>query len=319
MPFCEYCGEEIGYLPFKCKYCSGTFCKKHRLPENHDCTFELKHSPLVPDTSRETRPLYQDAVTLKPGSRDYEAKWEKERRKYIKQQERQRRQAMKSFERGLTGTGQNKGTNFLIIMIVIFSITATIFTIIGIPQYIAFSLYGILNLYLWTILTATFVSYSPDYFGLFFLLILIFFLYNIAKNIEMRFGTNFLIKLYLFCASITAVIYILIRLAISYFYPLNNILFIIPIGLATGAILGLIAFIVYFNPDSEMMLFCFFIPVRMKGRTLLIVLILFRIIPGLLFGLLFEPPYIAFAFYFPDLGGILASYLIFKLKYKPRY
>jgi len=315
VPFCEYCGQEIGYLPFKCKYCNGTFCKKHRLPENHECTFELKHSPLVPDTSREARPLYQDAATLKPDSRDYEAKWEKERRNYIKQQERQRRQAMKSFEMGLTGTGKNKGTNFLIIMIVIFSITATIFAMIGIPQYIAFSLFGILNLYLWTIFTAIFVSFSPDFFGLFFLLILIFFLYNISRTIEMRFGTKFLMKLYIFCAFLTGLLYILIRILLGIYYPIN--LIIIPVGLATGAILGLIAFIIYFNPNNEMMLFCFFIPVRMKGRTLLIVLILFRLIPGLLFGLLIDPAY--FAYNFPDLGGVLASYLIFKLKYRPRY
>jgi len=314
VPFCQNCGEEIGYLPFKCKYCGGTFCKKHRLPENHDCTFELKHLPVIPDTSREARPLYQDAIKMKPVYRDYEYKREKERRKYIKQQERQKIQAMRRFERSLTGTGENRGTNFLIIMIVIFSIAATIFTIIGIPQYIALSLYGIFHLYLWTIFTAIFVSYSPDLFGLFFLLILIFFLYNISKNIEMRFGTKFLIELYLFCASITAVFYILIRLLLGYYYPID--LVIIPIGLATGAILGLIAFIVYFNPDKEMMLFCFFIPVRMKGRTLLIVLILFRLIPGLLFGLLLGPAY--FAFYFPDLGGILASYIVFKLKYKYR-
>ncbi|MFX1393847.1 MAG: rhomboid family intramembrane serine protease [Promethearchaeota archaeon] len=314
MPFCQHCGEEIGYLPFKCKYCGGTFCKSHRLPENHKCTFELKHAPVIPDTSRESRPLYQDAVTLKPVSRKDEYKWEKQRRKYQKQQERQRKQAMRSFERGLTGTGVNKGTNFIIIMIIIFSIAATIFALVGIPQYIAFSLYGILNLYLWTIFTAIFVSYSSDFFGLFFLLILIFFLYNIAKNIEMRFGTSFLIKLYVFCASITAVFYILIRILIDYYYPIN--LIIIPIGLATGAILGLISFIVYFNPDSEMMLFCFFIPVKMKGRTLLIVLILFRVIPGLLFSLFYGPA--SFAIYFPDLGGILAAYLVFYFKYKSR-
>ena len=316
MPFCQHCGEEIGYLPFKCKYCGGTFCKSHRLPENHKCTFELKRSTVIPDTSRESRPLYQDAVRLKPVSRKDEDKWEKERRKYIKQQQRQRKQAMRSFEMGLTGTGVNKGTNFLIIMIIIFSLAATIFAIVGIPQYIAFSLYGILNLYLWTIFTAIFVSYSPDLFGLFFILILIFFLYNIAKNIEMRFGTNFLIKLYLFCASMTAVFYILIRIFLSYIYPLNDIIFIIPIGLAIGAILGLISFIVYFNPDSEMMLFCFFIPVKMKGRTLLIVLILFRVIPGLLFG--FFLGFYNFAIYFPDLGGIFAAYLVYYFKYKSR-
>lgn len=36
MPQCQYCGKEI-YLPFKCKYCGGTFCSEHRLPENHKC------------------------------------------------------------------------------------------------------------------------------------------------------------------------------------------------------------------------------------------------------------------------------------------
>ena len=42
MSHCDYCNEEIGYLPFKCKYCGGTFCQKHRLPENHNCSFNLK-------------------------------------------------------------------------------------------------------------------------------------------------------------------------------------------------------------------------------------------------------------------------------------
>jgi len=34
---CDYCGEEIEGLPYKCKYCGGIFCVKHHLPENHDC------------------------------------------------------------------------------------------------------------------------------------------------------------------------------------------------------------------------------------------------------------------------------------------
>ncbi len=33
---CDVCdGYEL--LPFKCKYCGGTFCSAHRLPENHQC------------------------------------------------------------------------------------------------------------------------------------------------------------------------------------------------------------------------------------------------------------------------------------------
>jgi len=314
VPFCVYCGEEIGYLPFKCKYCDGIFCKKHRLPENHECTFELKHTPIVPKTARGTRPLYQNATKTKTSFRDYDYKIQKERRRYLKQQERQRKEAMRSFAGGLTGTGNVKGTNFLIIMIVIFSIAATILAIIGIPHLITFSLYGILHLWLWIIFTSIFISYSEGLFGLFFLLILVIFLYNIARNIEIRFGTKFLIKLYLFCTLFTAIFYLLIRMVIAPYYPINSV--VIPIGLATGAILGLIAYMVYFNPDSEMMLFCFFIPVKMKGRTLLIILVLFRLIPGLLFSLFLGPAYLAI--YLPDLGGILASYLVFYFKHKRR-
>ena len=152
-------------------------------------------------------------------------------------------------------------------------------------------------------------------FGLFFLFILILFLYNIAKNIEQSFGTKFLIRLYVFCAAFTGLFYVLIRFLLSFYYPITfeNAVFI---GLATGSMLGLISFMVYFNPNRDMMLFCFFIPVKMKGKVLLLILILFRIIPGLFFGLLVSPLY--FAIYLPDLGGILASYLVFYSKFKHR-
>ncbi len=56
---CDFCGEEFRfpdkprkdangrlysspgeyYLPFQCPHCKGLFCDKHRLPENHNCTF----------------------------------------------------------------------------------------------------------------------------------------------------------------------------------------------------------------------------------------------------------------------------------------
>lgn len=33
---CDYCGKQE-LLPFSCKYCGGTFCASHRLPEYHEC------------------------------------------------------------------------------------------------------------------------------------------------------------------------------------------------------------------------------------------------------------------------------------------
>ena len=36
MPPCDRCGT-ISDLPYRCRYCGGTFCGEHRLPENHAC------------------------------------------------------------------------------------------------------------------------------------------------------------------------------------------------------------------------------------------------------------------------------------------
>lgn len=36
MAQCDVCGREEG-LPYQCRFCGGTFCGEHRLPENHQC------------------------------------------------------------------------------------------------------------------------------------------------------------------------------------------------------------------------------------------------------------------------------------------
>ena len=36
MPPCDRCGSATD-LPYRCHYCGGQFCGKHRLPENHNC------------------------------------------------------------------------------------------------------------------------------------------------------------------------------------------------------------------------------------------------------------------------------------------
>ena len=35
---CEYCGERIEWLAFKCHQCQKSLCVNCRLPENHECT-----------------------------------------------------------------------------------------------------------------------------------------------------------------------------------------------------------------------------------------------------------------------------------------
>lgn len=293
-PFCEFCGEELSYLPFKCKYCAGTYCSKHRLPENHECSFEIKHKPISPHTTGESRPLYRDTY-LRP---DVPKK-------------RYREHPVRTYDREYTRTSETSGTTTLMLLIIIMSIIA-----VFIPLMLCLNLYTLSQLFLWTIFTSLFVSYSSGIIGLFFLFIYIFFFYNIARSVEINFGTKFLIRMYFFCAFFSGLVYVLISLllALTSVSPIDEEF--PSVGLATGAILGLIAFIIFLNPNREATILCFFIPVKMKGRLILIILILFRLIPGLLFGLVEDPAY--FAVYLPDLGGVLAAYLVFYQKYKYR-
>lgn len=49
---CAFCKKETGYLPFHCKYCGNSFCSEHRLPENHNCTFEIPNREVGKKSSK---------------------------------------------------------------------------------------------------------------------------------------------------------------------------------------------------------------------------------------------------------------------------
>ncbi|GAI89172.1 unnamed protein product, partial [marine sediment metagenome] len=188
MGFCEHCGEPINYLPFKCKYCGGVYCKKHRLPENHECTFEIKHGPIIPLNLREG-----------PSKRVNSHRAPREFKKYIKRQEKHKQRTIKHYESYDNKTTKTNSTTYLIIAILIMSIASMV---MGYPLSLILTLssYSFLELYLWTFITSLFVSYTSDLFGLFFLFILILFFYMIIKNIERIFGKKFLLQLYFICA-----------------------------------------------------------------------------------------------------------------------
>jgi len=299
MSFCEHCGEKITYLPFKCKYCGGVYCKKHRLPENHQCTFELKHGPIVPLNLRESP---SKSVNSQKTSREF--------KKYIKRQEKHKQRTIRQYKSYDSKTTKTNSTTYLIIAIFIMSIAS-----MGVPLFLTLSSYSFLELYLWTFITSLFVSYTSDLFGLFFLFILIIFFYMIIKNIERVFGTKFLLQLYFICAIFTGLVYILLLLLLQLIYVPYGSVIVVPYGLASGALLGVICFMIFMNWDREMTFLIFFLPIRMKGRTIIIFLVLLKVVPGLLFAI-GEPLYLLI--YLPDLGGILASYLVHYYKFKYR-
>ena len=299
MTFCEHCGEAINFLPFKCKYCSGSYCKEHRLPENHQCTFELKSIPITTSNLRE--------ASSKSG---YSRGTSRNFKKYMKRQDKQKQKATKLYKSYSFKPTQNNGTKILIIAIFVLSIAS-----IAYPLYLTLTRFSFLDFWLWTFVTSVFVSYTSDFFGLFFLVILILFFYIIIKNLEQAFGTKFLLRLYLTCALFSGLLYFILWIIMEMFLIPSGFIIIIPYGLASGALLGVICFTIFMNWNRQMTFLIFFMPIRMKGKTIITFLILIKLIPGLLFAIDFPP---ALLIYLPDLGGILASYLVYRYKLKNR-
>lgn len=49
-------------IPYRCTFCGMVFCSNHRLPENHECPFDLKGKSVIMDSSQQSQVLYQDAL-----------------------------------------------------------------------------------------------------------------------------------------------------------------------------------------------------------------------------------------------------------------
>jgi len=310
LTYCEFCGDQIGYLPFTCKYCGATFCKKHRLPENHECTFELKHVSVVPATPITSKKLYQDVDLKKTASQDYLDKGPKALKKYLKRHERERRKTFKSYENNqklYAKATQFTGTKTLFLLIIIFSITGIVFNYSGFLQYIYLSLHSLVYDFTYhTLITSLFTS-ETDPFGFFFLIIMLMFLYFMARNIEASKGSRFLIWLYIISSLFSALFYIILRLSMHFYLPIDeNAIFA---GFAWGGMLGLLSYSLFPIMNQQITGMMAFLPIRLKGRTFLYIIILFRLLPGLLFAFS-NVAYLLF--YLPDLGGILGAYIVYR-------
>jgi len=317
VPFCEHCGNEIGYLPFNCNYCGGTFCKQHRLPENHECSFELKHKPAV-ETTKKFRRSNQEIP--RPISQDYLYNGPKQLKKYLKRQEKERRRTKRLSQPGFGGARRpwklGNGTLFILLMIVIFSaIEIGRISIESTPGVTKLSDYGPIAVYLWRIFTSPFI-YTQDILGFFFLFIMVYFLRFMGQMIEVQYGTKFLLKFYFLCVLFKMGLYALIILPFSlYYYP--TLFYFIPASSASAAIFGLIALMLLPMLNRQITGMMYFMPVRTSGRTFLYIIILFIMLPGLLLFLIYGDPFYL-AIYLPDLGGLLVAYLVVYQKIKLR-
>ncbi|MFX1236816.1 MAG: rhomboid family intramembrane serine protease [Promethearchaeota archaeon] len=319
MPKCQYCNDEIGYLPFKCNYCGFTFCKQHRLPENHECSFDLKHTPVVPTESKVS---HRSSERIAQKYQDYSYTKPKQLKKYLKRQEKERKRTQRSYTRRRSFSqgprAQGTATLFIILMIVVFSIIEYSRLLLesdypNIPKLSE----NIIGLYIWRACTSPFVYDIHDLFGFFFLFIMIYFLWFMGKLIEMQRGAVFFIKFYFLCVGFKMLLYALLNLPFAvYVYPHRvEDAVLLPSSCANAAIIGLISLSILPLLNQQVTGMVGFLPMRMRAKTFLIIIVLLIVGPALLLFLVYGDPSV-FVIYLPDLGGLIAAYLVVRGKIK---
>ena len=136
-----------------------------------------------------------------------------------------------------------------------------------------------------------------------------------ARTIESIHGTKFIIKLYIISSLFSAFVYVLLRLLFIPIYPIDSVDSTLYVGLAWGGILGLLSYSIFPMMNRKLTALMYFLPIRMKGRSLLFIIVLLRLIP-VLFYVWYWPYYVVL--YLPELGGILGAYIVYRYQFLRR-
>ncbi len=295
MAKCNYpeCDEILDYLPFKCRYCGGTYCKIHRLPENHKCSFELQIQPQKKghqDTKSSKDDVKKSKYNQIPKDKTYD-EIDKEMRNYIREQERaamppppSRSGRLFSSRSGgyspfITRANKPIGTYSIMGMSIFFFLISLYAPI---KPFILLNINYLLDSFLIHFLTIfTSIFTTTSIISLIFTLLI---LYWSGKVIELQMGTKFLMTLYILSGLANGFVILFLQsiglvIQNSFFLSMTNNpnLF----STQNGAYYGLMVFLLYrVGLDREMRFYLYFIPIRMKARYILYFIIGINVIFG---------------------------------------
>ncbi|MHA2001616.1 MAG: rhomboid family intramembrane serine protease [Promethearchaeota archaeon] len=339
MAKCSYpdCDEILNYLPFKCRYCGDTFCKKHRLPENHQCSFELQIKPQK-EVSKEAKSFKEKVKQLEknkiPENKTYE-QIDREMRNFIHDQERAAMPPPPSRSSGRYGS-RSRGyspfisrTNKPIGTYSIMGITIFFFLLTYYPpiqQYILLNLNYFISSFIFhipSIFTSSFTPelsgyLTPSWISLIFTLLILFWS---GKVIETRMGTKFLLSLYILSGIANGFAILLLQslglLIQNSFFFFNIAQISFPFSTQNGAYYGLMVFLLYqIGLNREMRFYLYFIPIRMKAKYILYFIAGMQLAYGIygIIILILQNPNGAYYILssFPQLAGILVGAYFWK-------
>lgn len=285
MPYCEFCGEEAGIMPFKCNYCGGNFCGKHRLPENHECKLDVEYLE-----------------------------------KQVKKKQRIKEQYRIIKDIGVRGERSINGTLVLYTILVISSIIAYFYPSYMCINYFALVLYPYIQTYsfMWTLFTSIFVIYFSNPIELAYFIILLVCSYYYIRTIENKYGPKFLLFLFVSC-SVLGGLFNLILSWIFLCYGFMTIYYF-PIGLASGGLLGVNLFLLLDSSNKNW----YFFKLKLKGKQIMWFLAISNVIVKviqsiLIYKELFFILVLFSIFWFTfDLFGLLGAVVFHDIYFKRR-
>lgn len=251
MATCDVCGKEES-MPYQCRHCNGTYCREHRLPENHDC------------------PGLQ--AWSKPGG-VFDSGFDDD----VNESESTLRTRMTSTGGPLSYFRGNMTYVFLALMAITFLFQYIILPLFGIQSplsgpgpadplwYDIFVLSSAHPLYVWTWITSIFAHGGPTH-----ILVNGFVLFMFGPAVEQRIGWKKFSVLFIVSGIIAGLAQIgLVMLLASPmlqfgFVPTNAVLGVLG---ASGAIMAVMGVLTALNPDLRILLF-FFIPIPIWLFTL---------------------------------------------------
>jgi membrane associated rhomboid family serine protease len=226
---CDYCHFREP-MPFTCKFCGGSFCYNHRLPESHNCPGLIK----LKERARES---------VKYGSYDQGLTFKKERRS-----------PFRPVFKALSVMKASYSLTILAIVLISFFLEY----IIGIKYLLYFALFPSDIFYQPLKFAVNLVTHMFLHSGGFHLLFNMLFLYFFGPELERRIGGKKFLRVFFISGLAGGVGYVLWSLFI---YLIFNSPPSPAVG-ASGALFGVFASLAILAP--EIRVYLFFIPVPMK-------------------------------------------------------
>jgi membrane associated rhomboid family serine protease len=317
---CSICGQELSYLPFTCRNCRKSFCSTHRLPENHFCTMEFSKQVQKTQQKKKGNAVkvpFNSASCSGSGSCGAGAS---DSSGFLNSSNFSN---FSNSSYNVTPTNKKlyklksiKGITWILVLNIIFLILGLIPVLV---PYVYVSLGVIMQepYLFYTIFTSMFVpGFSLSTFGIISLVINFLFLLWIGKMIEDQFGKKRVLSIYLGGTLITSISIIAMQ-SIFLPFPPYDIFIYYMFYASWGGTMAILAFWARLNPDREVRLLLYFIPIRMKMKHMLLIMIGFELIPAIislsdLFSLdvylllLYSPDFIV---YFANILGIVSGYV----------